>query len=77
MKVTIENWHEVEHDLQSNGVADAEYDEADTMIAIISKSGVRYEVSKELFLELQRLGVVTLALGTRVDPQVRARRLNL
>lgn len=67
MIVTIENWSEVEHDLQTNGIADAEYDGSGTLTAIMARSGQRYEVSKDLFVELQLRGLVMFALGGRVD----------
>lgn len=66
MKVTIESWKDVECDLRRTGVKDALYDEEGDISEIISRSGERYELSREVLKQLMESGMVEFKPGQKV-----------
>jgi hypothetical protein len=66
MKVTLENWKEVERDLKASGIQDAIHDSDGYLRTIISKSGIRYELSPDVIKQLVDSGVVNVKLGRRI-----------
>ena len=67
MNVTPENWKEVERKIRDVGIKESIYNSNDELTTIITKDGERYEVSKELFLQLQRLGLIEFKIGRRIN----------
>ena len=66
MEITIENWKDAERDLKEAGVEDAVYDENGFVQTIISKSGMRYELSAAIVRQLLESGLVEIKPGLRV-----------
>ncbi len=69
MKVTVKNWKEVECKIRNAGVKDAICNSNGELETIITKNGEQYEVSKELFFELQKLDIIEMKPGTRTEPK--------
>ena len=67
MKVTLENWKEVDRAIREIGIKEGIYDARDELKTIITKDGEHYEVSKELFLQLQKTGMIEIRRGVRAN----------
>ena len=66
MKITVENWKDAERDLKESGIQEVVYDEKGFVQTIISKSGMRYELSPDIMKQLVKSGAVEVKLGRRV-----------
>ena len=71
MKITVDNWMEVERAVREGGVQETVYDSDGLLTTIILKGGERYELTPEVLQQLMKLGLVDVKLGRRVDPSTR------
>ncbi len=67
MKVSVENWKDVERKIREVGIEEAIYDSNNVLQTTVLKNGERYEFTMELFKELQSKGLITVKLGRRVE----------
>ena len=65
MKITLENWKEVERDLRESGIQDATYDERGFIQTVMTKRGIRYEFSPNVIKQLVKSGAMEVKLGRR------------
>ncbi len=66
MKITPDNWGEVERDIRTTGLRYVLYDEQGVARTIITKKGVLYQATAETWKKLIRLGRIMVAPGRRV-----------
>ena len=66
MRITVENWKDVEREIKQSGIQDATYDEKGFLMAILTKRGVSYEVSPDVLLQLVESGLLEVNIGRRV-----------
>ncbi|MFA6541518.1 MAG: hypothetical protein WCT99_07940 [Bacteroidota bacterium] len=66
MRVTVENWTEIERKILVVGIKDSVYNSNNELTTIFTNDGESYDVSKELFLQLQKKGMIELKIGKRV-----------
>ena len=69
MKVSVENWKDVERKIREAGIEEAIYDTNGVAQTIVLKNGERYEFTMELFKQLESKGLITVKLGKRAEPQ--------
>ncbi len=69
MRVTAENWKEIEEHLRRVGIADAFYDADDWIETVTTKDGQQYEFTHEIIKELIAKGLMIVKRGVRVDPK--------
>jgi hypothetical protein len=67
MKVSVENWKDVERKIREVGIEESKYDSNDVLQTTVLKNGERYEFIMELFKELQSKGLITFKLGRRIE----------
>ncbi len=67
MKVSVENWKDVERKIREVGIEEAKYDSNDVLQTTVLKNGEQYEFTMELFKELQSKGLITVKLGRRIE----------
>ena len=67
MRVTTENWKQVERDLKESGVKAVDYDEQGFVQTVTSGRGVSYELSPDIVKQLVESGVVAVELGRMED----------
>jgi hypothetical protein len=67
MKVSVENWKDVERKIREAGIKEAIYDSSEVLQTVVLKNGERYEFTMELFKQLQSQGLITLKLGRRIE----------
>ncbi len=69
MKITLENWKEVEQDLKASGIQNATYDRNDFIQTVTTKRGIVYEFSPDIIKQLIASGAMEVKLGRRIhDP---------
>ncbi len=69
MKITLENWKEIEQDLRASGIQNAVHDENGYIKTITSKRGIIYEFSPDIIRQLIASGEMEVKLGQRIqDP---------
>ncbi len=68
MKVTAENWKDVEQKIREVGIQESVYDSDGVLETTVLKNGERYEFTMELFRQLQSKGLITVKIGRRVEP---------
>lgn len=66
MKITLENWKEVEHDLKESGIQNVTYDENGYIQTVTTKRGMAYEFSPDIIKELVASGAMEVKLGRRI-----------
>lgn len=71
MKITVDNWKEVERAVRAGGVKDTIYDADGVITTIVLKSGDRYELTIDVLQQLSKLGLIDVKLGRLVDPNAR------
>ncbi len=67
MKVSVENWKDVERKIREAGIEEAIYDSDGVARTIVLKNGERYEFTMELFKQLESKGLITVKIGKRVE----------
>lgn len=68
LKVTVENWKDIERKIRKAGIENAIYDSAGVLQTIVLKSGDRYEFTMEVIKQLQNAGLIVAKRGIRVEP---------
>jgi hypothetical protein len=71
VKITVDNWKDVEQAIRELGVQDSIYDSDGIIQTIILKSGDRYKLTKDIFQQLLKSSLIDVKLGRRVDPNIR------
>jgi hypothetical protein len=67
MKVSVENWKDVERKIREAGIEEAIYDSNGVTQTIVLKNGERYDFTMELFKQLQSEGLIAVKLGRRIE----------
>jgi hypothetical protein len=67
MKVSVENWKDVERKIREAGIEEAIYDSNGVTQTIVLKNGERYDFTMELFKQLQSKGLIAVKLGRRIE----------
>lgn len=66
IKVTNENWKDVEHDIMESGIANATSYENGGLHTITTKKGIRYEFSPEVIKQLIESRAMEVRVGRKV-----------
>jgi len=69
LKVTVENWKDVEKKIRETGIEESIHDSAGVVRTVVLKNGERYEFTMEVWKQLQTAGLITVKLGRRIEPK--------
>ena len=71
MKITVDNWKEVERAVREGGLQETVYDSDGLLTTIILKGGEQYELTLDVVQQLMELGLIDVKLGRRINPRIR------
>jgi len=71
VKITVDNWKEVERAVREGGLQETVYDSDGLLTTVILKGGEQYELTLDVVQQLTELGLIDVKLGRRINPRIR------